>query len=83
MSCKKAIFMAIDGVSRELLEEANAGVYVEPENAKDFAEKVLYYISNPELAKAQGEAGYEFAIANFDRAVLATKYLGALKSIQK
>lgn len=83
MSCKKAIFMAIDGVSRELLEEANAGVYVEPENAKDFAEKVLYYISNPELAKAQGEAGYEFAIANFDRAVLATNYLGALKSIQK
>lgn len=83
MSCKKAIFMAIDGVSRELLEEANAGVYVEPENAKDFAEKVLYYKNHTEFAKLQGEAGYEFAIANFDRAVLATNYLGALKSIQK
>jgi glycosyltransferase involved in cell wall biosynthesis len=83
MSCKKAIFMAIDGVSRELLEEANAGVYVEPENAEDFAEKVLNYINHPELAKIQGEAGYEFAIANFDRSVLATNYLEALKSIQK
>ncbi|NDC40781.1 MAG: glycosyltransferase WbuB, partial [Chitinophagia bacterium] len=32
MSCKKPILMAIDGVSRELLEDAGAGTYVEPEN---------------------------------------------------
>ena len=32
MSCKKPILMAIDGVSKELVEDAKAGYYVEPEN---------------------------------------------------
>jgi hypothetical protein len=31
MSCKKPVLMAIDGVSRELVEESNEDLYVEPE----------------------------------------------------
>jgi glycosyltransferase involved in cell wall biosynthesis len=83
MSCKKPIFMAIDGVSRELLEKANAGIYVEPENAIDFAEKIKFYLNQPELVLKQGEAGHRFAIENFDRTVLASKYLKALQFLKK
>ena len=61
MSCKKPIFMAIDGVSRDLVEKANAGVFVEPENPSDFAEKIRYYMSNMQLIKTQGQSGYKFA----------------------
>ena len=32
MSCKKPILMLIDGVSRKLVEDANCGLYIEPEN---------------------------------------------------
>src|SRR5690606_25040872 len=32
MSCKKPVLLAIDGVSRDLIEAADCGVYVEPEN---------------------------------------------------
>ena len=46
MACKKPILMAIDGVSRALVEQANAGVFVQPENAEDFAQKVKFYLSN-------------------------------------
>ncbi|WP_214228901.1 glycosyltransferase family 4 protein [Pedobacter sp. B4-66] len=79
MACKKPIFMAIDGVSRELVEEANAGIFVKPENPKDFAEKVKLYMSDPELIRQQGESGYSFAKQNFDRKVLANKYIEYLK----
>lgn len=79
MACKKPIFMAIDGVSRELVEEANAGIFVEPENPKDFAVKVKLYMDDPELIRRQGEAGYLFAKQNFDRKVLANKYINYLK----
>ncbi|RQO65708.1 glycosyltransferase WbuB [Pedobacter sp. KBW01] len=82
MACKKPIFMAIDGVSRELVEEANAGIFVEPERPRDFADKVLYYQKNQELIARQGEAGYQFAKNNFDRKVLANKYLVYLKGIK-
>lgn len=80
MACKKPIFMAIDGVSRELVEEANAGIFVKPENPEDFAAKVRLYMSDPELIRLQGDAGYSFAKQNFDRKVLANKYIEHLKT---
>jgi glycosyltransferase involved in cell wall biosynthesis len=79
MSCKKPILMAIDGVSRELVETAGAGVFVEPENPEDFALKIKSYIMEPEKVKNQGENGYYYAKENFDRIVLANKYLDLVR----
>ncbi len=81
MSCKKPIFMAIDGVSRRLVEEADAGVYVEPENANDFASKILLYQKDPDRILRQGENGYNYARKNFDRQLLAKKYLTEIINI--
>ena len=75
MACKKPILMAIDGVSRELVERAGAGLYIEPEDPNDFAEKIKLYLSNPQKIKIDGENGYIFAKANFDREVLAKEYI--------
>lgn len=83
MSCKTPILMVIDGVSRELVEEADAGVFVEPENPKDFEAKIRYYLQNPELIQRQGENGYRFAKENFDREKLAEKYLDEIIKLKK
>jgi len=74
-SCRKPVLMAIDGISRKLVENANAGVFIEPENPEDFAEKIVKYIGNPELIREQGDNGYHYAVKYFDRNVLALKYL--------
>jgi glycosyltransferase involved in cell wall biosynthesis len=81
MSCKKPILMAIDGVSRELVEQAKAGIFVEPENPQDFAEKIKQYINDPHRLISEGENGYAFARNNFDRAVLAKRYLDILENL--
>jgi glycosyltransferase involved in cell wall biosynthesis len=78
MACKKPILMAIDGVSRDLVEEANAGCFVEPENPVDFSEKVLYYLHNTKRVVEQGENGYEYANRKFHRVHLAKEYIQAL-----
>jgi len=83
MSCQKPILMAIDGVSRQLVEEAQAGLYVEPENAEDFAEKIRYYLQNLDLVKQHGLNGYRYAKVNFDREVLAKRYLDSLKQAEQ
>lgn len=75
MACRKPILMAIDGASRDLVEKADAGAFVEPENPTDFETKVRFYLGNAELIKVQGEKGYKFAKENFDREVLANQYL--------
>jgi glycosyltransferase involved in cell wall biosynthesis len=81
MACKKPILMAIDGVSRALVEEANAGVYVIPEQVNDYVEKISTYMKNPDLLKQQGESGYAYAKNSFDRQKLALTYLAHLKEV--
>jgi glycosyltransferase involved in cell wall biosynthesis len=83
MACKKPILMAIDGVSRALVEQADAGVYVQPENPEDFENKIRFYLSNPEKIKIQGENGYAYAKQNFNRPILASKYLVFISKIVK
>ena len=81
MSCKKPILMAIDGVSRELVEDAQAGVYVEPENTSEYSRIIREYLNNPNRLQQEGESGYRFAKDNFDREVLAYKYLKFIQQI--
>jgi glycosyltransferase involved in cell wall biosynthesis len=81
MACKKPLFLLIDGVSRELVEKANCGVYVEPENPKDFADKIEKYVKfSAEEINKLGTNGYNYAKENFDRVKLAKKYIDVLKS---
>lgn len=83
MSCKKPILMAIDGVSRKLVEDAEAGVFVEPERAEDFVAKINIYRNNPELLQLHGENGYSYAKQNFDRFELANRYIDAIDLINR
>lgn len=81
MSCKRPILMAIDGVSRELLEDAKAGSYVEPENISEYNRIIREYLADPSRIDREGENGYRYARENFDREVLAQKYLQYISSI--
>jgi glycosyltransferase involved in cell wall biosynthesis len=75
MSCKKPILMAIDGVSRKLVEQSKSGVFVEPENADEYNRIIREYLLDKDRLIKEGENGYNYAKLNFDREVLAKKYL--------
>lgn len=80
MSCKKPIMLAIDGVSRDLVETANCGFFIEPENPQDWANKIedISKLNSDELSEL-GENGYKYALEHFDRLMLADKYLNFIK----
>ncbi len=79
MSCKKPILMAIDGVSRQLVEEAGCGSYVEPENQQEYDRVIREYLSDPQRLIREGESGYAYAKNNFDREVLAKRYIDFIR----
>ncbi len=82
MACKKPVLMLIDGVSRQLLVEAGCGTYIEPETPAAFAKTIEQYLNgNSQRMEEEGEAGYAYAKAHFDRAVLSKKYLTYLSKI--
>jgi glycosyltransferase involved in cell wall biosynthesis len=79
MSCKKPILLAIDGVSRDLVEKADCGIYVEPENPKEIANSILKIYTKRERLIEMGENGYAYAKEHFDRKKLANKYIEELR----
>ena len=81
MSCKIPILMIIDGVSRELIEESRAGIYVEPENTKSILEGINILTSmNKNELQIMGNAGYEYSKKHFDRVSLAKNYIKKLQT---
>ncbi len=84
MACRRPVLLAIDGVSRELVEAADCGTFIEPEDAVDFARVVSAYLgkSRGEWAR-QGENGYVYACEHFDRKTLATEYLQHIEAVAK
>lgn len=83
MACKRPVLMAIDGVSRELVEKAQCGFYVEPENPAEYSQKVRVYLDDRKLLQKHGENGYLYAKKHFDREKLALQYLDKLSALKK
>ncbi len=83
MSCKRPVFLAIDGVSRELVEKANCGIYVEPENIDDIEIKVRAILKDKEVLIESGINGYKYAKEYFDRGVLAQQYVNHLQTVAR
>lgn len=79
-SCKKPVLMAIDGVSRELVEQAEAGMFTEPENSEELVKKIRIYMNDHELMAKHGKNGYRFVHAHFDREKLAKEFLERIES---
>lgn len=81
MSCKMPVLLLIDGVSRQLVEEAGCGIYAEPENPADIAEKVRHCLSIQAQLPEMGKKGYDYARQHFDREVLAKQYAASLEKL--
>lgn len=71
MAAGKPVVLAIDGVIRELIERAQAGIYVPPGDADALAQAVVRLRAEPELAERLGRQGREHVSAHYDRAQLA------------
>ncbi|RXI38896.1 glycosyltransferase WbuB [Malaciobacter mytili] len=80
MSCKKPVFVTIDGITRDLIENANCGLYAEAENLNQFKSAVEKFIKmSDEDLKILGENGYKYVKEYFDREQLAEKYINLIK----
>ncbi len=81
MSCKRPIVIAIDGVARQLVEDARAGLYAEPENPGAFIDALLRLKNDPQVMQRMGEDGYGYASQHYSREGMACKYLALLERL--
>lgn len=81
MAMELPLILGVEGESREIIEEANCGLCIEPENHHQLAEAVLRLYNNPELSERLSRNGRRFVKNNFDREKLAETYLRILQKV--
>jgi glycosyltransferase involved in cell wall biosynthesis len=81
MAAGRPIILAIDGVIRKVIEEAGAGIYVEPGQADGIARAILRLEQDRAMGERMGLAGRRFVEEHFDRSILATRMLDIMVDI--
>jgi glycosyltransferase involved in cell wall biosynthesis len=75
------VILGVDGQARQIIEDAGAGIVIEPENAAALVAAISQLSSNPELGTAMGQEGREHILRNFSRRSTAEKYVTLLESL--
>jgi glycosyltransferase involved in cell wall biosynthesis len=81
MSCACPVILGVEGQAWQILEEAGAGLAIEPENADALAAAIIQLEKNRALAKAMGEQGRAYILQKFSRASTAQKYITILRDV--
>lgn len=79
---QKPTLLGVEGQAQEIIENHNAGLCFEPENEKDFIEKVQILKNNKEKY-IELQKGCEQLAIDYDRKRLAKKMLEIIKNLAK
>jgi glycosyltransferase involved in cell wall biosynthesis len=71
LAAGRAVVLAIDGAIRQVVEAANAGVFVQPGDPAALAGALRELAAKPELVRSMGAAGRAYLETHFNRPALA------------
>ena len=79
MSCARPVILGVDGQARQIIEDAGAGLVIEPENSAALVGAIQQLSANRELGMVMGQKGREHIQQQFSRGRTAEKYLQVLR----
>lgn len=80
MAAGKPVILAIDGVIREVVEQADCGIFCPPGNVQKLSETVLLLYNNKKEALRKGANGQKYLKEHFNRAIIAEDFLNVVKN---
>lgn len=83
MSCARPVILGVNGQAQQILEDANAGIAIEPENPTALTNAIQRLYENRGLGDLMGQQGRKYIVKNFSRASTAQKYIGVLDRLSK
>ncbi len=81
MSCARPVILGVDGQARQIIEEAEAGIVIEPENSEALVAAVNQLSANPALGLTLGQKGRIHILRHFSRDHTAGKYIDVLQTM--
>jgi colanic acid biosynthesis glycosyl transferase WcaI len=81
MSCARPVILGVEGQAWQIVEQAEAGVFMEPENANDLISAVQRLQADQELRETLGRNGRRHILRNYSRERSAKTYLAVLEAV--
>jgi glycosyltransferase involved in cell wall biosynthesis len=81
MSCGRPVILGVDGHARKIMDNANAGIFVQPENPCALADAIMRLAADPDLRRSLGRNGREHVLRHFSRRQTASAYLDLLDDL--
>jgi colanic acid biosynthesis glycosyl transferase WcaI len=81
MSCARPVILGVDGQARQIVEEAGAGLVIEPENTDQLVKAIERLAADRTLGTMLGQNGRKYIVGKFSRQRTAEKYIEVLKSV--
>jgi colanic acid biosynthesis glycosyl transferase WcaI len=81
MSCARPVILGVDGHARQVMEQANAGIFIQPENPAQLAQAVTHLAADPALREFLGRNGRQHVLRHFSRRQTANTYLAVLQDM--
>jgi colanic acid biosynthesis glycosyl transferase WcaI len=81
MSCSRPVILGVDGQARKIVEEAEAGIVIEPENSIALVGAIQRLASNRDLCQQLGARGREYIVRHFSRSQTAEAYIHVLDAL--
>ena len=80
MAMECPIVLGVQGEAKALLDEAGAGIAIEPENAGELAAAVVRLADDVKFRERLGRQGGAYVREHYDRSKLAARYLDLLEA---
>lgn len=81
MSSGTPVILGVEGQAREIVESADGGICIEPENVDELIEAIERLRSSAELRVRLGESGRNYMVERFSRERTAQDYVEILESL--
>ncbi len=81
MSCARPVVLGVDGQARQFLEQAGAGIAIEPQNAIALRDAIVQLSRNAVLRNSLGHAGRNHILQNCSRRHTAERYIQILEDL--
>jgi glycosyltransferase involved in cell wall biosynthesis len=78
MSCSRPVVLGVDGQARKIVEEAQAGIVIEPENSIALGEAIQRLAADRDLCQQLGTQGREYIVQHLSRRQTAEEYIQVL-----
>jgi glycosyltransferase involved in cell wall biosynthesis len=83
MAMQRPVVLGVKGESRTIVEKANCGLCIDPENDEELAAAAICLANDGKLGQRLGDNGRQLVEGQYNRDLLAERYIGTLEKVSR